>query len=630
MAKAKRKKTKIKNTQPYQNQGGLFWDFPSTNHGREDGFADPAIEFFEGDHNRFIARETIQNAVDARRDYSAPVRVVFEKLVISAKELPGHSMLTDRMIRCLAFVPNQERAEKFFKGAAEILKGQQIPVLKISDSNTVGLSGSDTDREGNWYRLVRVTGTSSPKGVAGGSFGIGKGAPFAGSALRAIFYSSINDKEEPVFQGVARLVSHYDDLKDVRQGIGFYGIDGYKAIRKATLIPEFFRRSERGTDIFILGYKTDPDWKPKLIKSILHNFWLAILQGDLEVSVRDGKEALITKETLKEALDEYDAEDARFFFESVTNWTQKFEQDLKHLGKVSLFVRKQEEYPSKIMMARKPKMLVTEKPYRVLREPYAGVFVCDDDRGNKLLRDLEPPAHDRWDKNRDLENGPVALREMDDFIKQSLKSMGEVITSEPQDIPGLDRYLPDSEDRDYLIQEGAEPIDPTELFGEEETGRETGATKESISAEIEKVIRKGVVTNKQAGKVNPTPPKGPGEGPHGRPTGLEAGDKEGSRIKTSSINFRSFVQKTKDGLEYNFVITAREDCEGAVRIIAVGDDGNYPVDLKSAIEAGSNKRYEVGDSMIKGLAMKNGQTIKLAVQITAKKKYALGIENYEG
>ena len=34
--------------------------------------------------------------------------------------------------------------------------------------------------------------------------------------------------------------------------------------------------------------------------------------------------------------------------------------------------------------------------------------------------------------------------------------------------------------------------------------------------------------------------------------------------------------------------------------------------------------------MIKGLAIESGKTIRLAVVLESKKKYAIGIENYEG
>lgn len=604
----------------------LLWFFPSTDHGEAHGFADEQLEYFQGDHEKYIAREAIQNAVDARLDYEKPVQVIFEKLQIPASEMPGNNMLLDRMQRCLKFAAKDEKAVPFFKTAIELLKSSKIPVLKISDYNTKGLSGSDEDISGNWYRLVRAAGMSSPKGVAGGSFGIGKGAPIAASSLRTVFYSSVNENGEPVFQGKARLVSHIGPDNDIKQRAGFYGIKGYESIRNLNLIPDFFKRQKRGTDIFVMGYKAQDDWKERLIRSVLNNFWLAILNGDLEVLIKDGDKKAITKENLRDNLDIYGPEEARAYYEAATNWTERFEQELKHLGKCVLYVRKQDGYPRRVMMARKPRMVVQEKVNHVLREPYAGVFICDDERGNRLLRDLEPPAHDKWDRERS-EEGPAAIRELDDFIKQSLKSMGEAMSTEPQDIPGLDRYLPDSEDRDYATQFGIEPLD-TEKLSEEETGREVGTVKEPTLLETEKVIRKGIVTNKQPGKITTAPPSESDGGSKGRATGTGSGEKEGMRINTASINFRSFVQKSKDDLEYHFIITGREDCEGAIKIAAVGDDNTYPVELSSARDLDKKKEYEIQGSLIEGLEIKAGKTLRLAVKLASKKKYALGIENY--
>ena len=102
------------------------------------------------------------------------------------------------------------------------------------------------------------------------------------------------------------------------------------------------------------------------------------------------------------------------------------------------------------------------------------------------------------------------------------------------------------------------------------------------------------------------------------------------RIKTSAISFRSFAQKGKAGFEYHFAITGRENCEGAIRLIAVGDEGSYPVEVKSAIDEKSNKSYETSESMIKGLSVESGKTLKLIVRLASPKKYAIGIENYEG
>src|SRR3989344_4882312 len=134
MAKLEKKSSESKT-----QAGTLCWYFPSTDHGENDGFADSLLEYFQGDHEKYIARETIQNAVDARLDYDKPVTVVFEKLSVPASSLPGYDELASRLNRCLAFVKRQEKAEAFFKSAIALLKGKTLPILKISDFNTKGL-----------------------------------------------------------------------------------------------------------------------------------------------------------------------------------------------------------------------------------------------------------------------------------------------------------------------------------------------------------------------------------------------------------------------------------------------------------------------------------------------------------
>ena len=112
------------------------------------------------------------------------------------------------------------------------------------------------------------------------------------------------------------------------------------------------------------------------------------------------------------------------------------------------------------------------------------------------------------------------------------------------------------------------------------------------------------------------------------PPGEDEG--EGKRIRTSDIRFRSFVQRGRDGIEYHFVITGREACDGDIRLVAVGDDGSYAADVASAVDADSRGPYKVSGSTIKGLTVGKGKTIRLIVRLPSNTKYALGIEAYEG
>src|SRR5690606_13417741 len=115
--------------------------------------------------------------------------------------------------------------------------------------NATGLSGEDSERDSAWFNLVKSVGSTTKDDDQGGSFGIGKGAPFAASTLRTCFYSTLNERGQNVFQGVAQLVSHKKG-DDVMRGIGSYGLPPKQSsIRNRVQIEEAMVRKERGLDI---------------------------------------------------------------------------------------------------------------------------------------------------------------------------------------------------------------------------------------------------------------------------------------------------------------------------------------------------------------------------------------------
>lgn len=476
------------------------WHFPSTDGGDEDGINDPLRETFEGDHERFVARESIQNSLDARKDDTQPVLVRFERLNLPIADVPGLSELKDVLQRARDYSSNQDKSSAFYGAALELLEHDTVPVLRISDFNTVGLNGSDDDTGGGWYKLTRGVGVNSMSGVGGGSFGIGKGAPFAASGLRAVLYSTINEDGEAVFKGKVRLSSFCNDDGDVRRGIGDYGLESGRSvgsIRNLEDIPQLFRRTEQGTDIYIVGYQTEEaDWTKLLLNSLLNNFWAAIHFNELDVELLDNGELLhsVGDENLEEYMTEYAGgkDDSLNFYLAVKEPTKQIDAELPLLKRVSLFVKTGENYPKAVQMMRKSKMVVyTIGNYRVLPEPYAAVFICESDEGNRLLRDLEPPAHDTWDAERNKPLGKKVTKEYLDFIRNSLRDMADDKDTEPEDIPELSKWLPeDDEERDdknpYL---GGEP---TGERSDTETAHEIGAEREMTDTKVTPVRQREI------------------------------------------------------------------------------------------------------------------------------------------
>ena len=161
------------------------WNFPSNNNGPILGIADSGVETFKGTPIKSLAREICQNSLDARLDDSKPTKIEFKTFDIDPKSIPDYSNFEDAFKRSLDFWSIQEstQAKKFFTRALKGLHSSSIKCLRISDFNTSGLTGSHEEYNSPWCNLTKSSGASDKSGSRGGSFGIGKFAPFACSVF---------------------------------------------------------------------------------------------------------------------------------------------------------------------------------------------------------------------------------------------------------------------------------------------------------------------------------------------------------------------------------------------------------------------------------------------------------------
>jgi hypothetical protein len=316
----------------------LSWTFAKNEGGRDSGLHDAGVETFKGNFDRYLAREMIQNSLDARHDPNNPVLVKFEVLQLNRAEIPDMDCLKATLARCAEYWSHDKKAKEFFGRAEALSKQGKITVLRIGDYNTTGVLGSDTERSKNWYSLIRCAGSSSKGGGEGGSFGIGKNAPFAASLLRTVLYSTFNTDDEQLFQGVATLVSHKHPQGGISQSTGFLGDQNGVSVRSMSKIPAQFLRLQHGTDVIVLGFPATDNWQNDLIYSVLDNCWPAIHFGDLEVKVGD---TTINKTNLQPLLEAFSGREgftANLFFQAFTTPTHKFPVTLPWLKEVCLYL----------------------------------------------------------------------------------------------------------------------------------------------------------------------------------------------------------------------------------------------------------------------------------------------------
>ena len=429
----------------------IGWKFPRTDGGVESGINDAGIVTFDGAPLPSLAREVIQNSVDARDNLAEPVHITFELRPVLTSEIGG-SQLAEHLNECIVDWSADQKARDALQSARSTLDNSEINLLGVLDSNTTGLFGE------TWRGLVKVTGASFKRSDdAGGSFGVGKAAPFTVSPLRAVFYwSAFREGGRTVeqFQGKAVLVSHMHDFgegPETTQNVGFYGLtDGCQALR--TDIPSVFRHTEsgrpvQGTAVWVAGFKPDQhgeEWQTAVRRSVLENFFYAIHQNDLEVLLEPGgDDDVLNSGTLSRQFDllvdpDDDLEDgdaigrARLYWELVRGGPPTVETLVADLGSIKLWIATEEDLPgrslpNRVALIRGTGMLVTDQQeghrFRGLQD-YVAVCVIEDEEANKLLRRMENPSHDKFEYQRlpdhEQDRGRLALDRLRRAIREQL------------------------------------------------------------------------------------------------------------------------------------------------------------------------------------------------------------------
>src|SRR5699024_2309971 len=136
--------------------------------------------------------------------------------------------------------------------------------------------------------LIKEAGSANKGDSSGGSFGIGKSAPFLNSNLRTLFYSSYDVTGYESHIGVANIMSYELPNNQVTTGHGYYtNNESSTAITGQLQLDKDFIRKGTGTDIYVTAFDPKEEWENEVIKSILFNYFITILNQKLIVRVND-------------------------------------------------------------------------------------------------------------------------------------------------------------------------------------------------------------------------------------------------------------------------------------------------------------------------------------------------------
>ena len=435
-----------------------FWYFPSNDHGENKGINDSGVATFRGTPLKSLAREICQNSLDAATQKT--VRVDFSNFEIPTESIPEAATLKDTFEKCSSYWSGQKAktTKEFFKNAFDKISEEKVSVLRISDFNTKGLTGSRETHDINtdWMRLTKSSGSSDKKGPAGGSFGIGKFAPFACSDFSTVFYNTYDEEDKCAYQGVSRLVTFERNDGETTQGIGYYGNERNTPVFESLSLDPSFSRDpgDYGTDVYIIGYRfSKENWETDIVVSILDSFLGAIWNEKLAVNVGAIK---IDKSTLADLMEEYAEELTNTYvleyYQVLTSAETKwFTTNHMGLGEIKLgYLLNGNDFHRKVAMIRQTGMKIKDGDRINGFVSFAGVLFIEGDTINEKLRALENPEHTEWQPDRAANpfEAKQLIKSINDYMKRCLEELVEQGPQNAIDAVGVANFIPDTPDEE--------------------------------------------------------------------------------------------------------------------------------------------------------------------------------------
>lgn len=430
----------------------IGWNFPGNNNGQLMGISEAGIETFKGSLISSLTREICQNSLDAAKDNNEPVIVEFKKYTVKSTDIPGDLELKQSLRECLEFWEEQNniKAINFFTKAISTISKEKISILRVSDYNTKGLTGSDESYNTPWQNLVKSSGVSNKGESSGGSFGIGKSASFACSYLRTVFYRTFDENNIKAIQGVSKLASFKHVLNgkeyEITTGTGYYGYKSKnKPINNIKQIDNLNYRSEHGTDIFIIGFIDNIDWIDSIIIEALESFLLSIINNKLQLKIEN---KIISKEKIEDIINEYKdkLKEAYSYYRVIKSpSTKNITCNFENMGTVNLRLLIEKDLKRKVLISRSNGMKLFDKKGISSTIQFSAILDMKGKKINNFFRCMESPQHNAWEEDRhdDPRNAKLKKQKLFKWIKESILKEGRYGCGEELDAEGVGEFIPD-------------------------------------------------------------------------------------------------------------------------------------------------------------------------------------------
>lgn len=630
-----------------------MWRFPDNGYGPESGYDTGDVETFKKDPIASLAREICQNSIDAANS-EKPVRVEFRVFYINRTELPGIDELTKQINNCYNYKKDSIKEGTALKSLKNNIESSKITCLRISDFNTTGAWGADSDETTTpFYLLTKGSGVSEKNGSSGGSKGIGKFASFVVSTTNTVFYSTkakAENGDSCGYIGISKLRSAPVPGKPrlLTMGIGYYGeSDMNDPILKELHLDKNFSRQkhEYGTDVFIIGFNTLKGWENNIIAKILESFMVAIMRGRLEVNVSGTEinagtiKQIIEDSSFQSTIRKTDLKEIRAQYELLKLDDSVLQKNIDVNGsEVVVYVKRYgrdniSDATKHCAVVRYPYMKITNLRTGI-NIAFSALCIIEDNELNRMLRDIENPQHTDWEIKRldDYPDKKKETRALKKALEEKVKNcISEFLCDggdETTDLDGAGEFLPSQdetgENTDGIVNTEYAVINrvmqvkaqmpKTEKLGED------GESYDFTQGEIADDGQEGKKLNENESFPNPNPTPIPE--PEDNETKIGSGQ-ESFLIKTPLSGMRYInISTNKNKGEYDCIFTSKyneQDCELFVRMC--GDDTKkFPVEIISASVNG--QKCSVEDGKIVHLKIEEGKKYIISYSVDVREMFS--------
>ena len=438
---------------------GKDWYFGLMPRGSSVGSVDASQEHYKGDPLDSTVREVIQNSLDAAKS-SEPVSMSMDPVMIPCNDIMATDLRPhfEQALKKVEEDVHREDDVESFRSAIDLLSKKKIDALAMTDTGTSGLVGK------TWKALIHSEGvTSKSGGASGGSFGIGKNATYLTSAIKTVFYYTRYEEDGRRVEkliGRCKLITHASPVDESLRLYpdGFFcdgfeeGDEDYTPLQ-GDRIPGVFRRGDPAgtTSIFIAGFHHPDDWKTKAAQSVANNFFMAILDGKLAVSI-DGK--TIGEPELRAMFESGDDLFASPYYKLIKEHDHVM-PITSSFGNFNLLFRvsrdADDRLPNRLAYINRKGMLITadgdlpKNPFAPRiggsYSKYVAILQAADDDTDQKIRKLETPTHQsieikRAENKRDFKTIKDGIHEVRRKIRDAIKDVME--RPDPDDQSNVD------------------------------------------------------------------------------------------------------------------------------------------------------------------------------------------------